>query len=843
MSYKFNPFTGNFDDTGSGSGSDPRVDDLIILSGVPVNSQDLGLFSGSIISDNSTIKDALQELETFIEALPDPIVYRGVWDADTNSPALADGAGTAGDLYRVTVAGTQDLGSGPIDFEVGDSVVYDGSIWQKWDMTDAVSSVNGQVGAVVLEADDIDLAAGYSPLAGVVASGDSIQEAIEKLDGNISNHELLTSPGRLLYVDNTRSDSYTENGSSIRPYKTLQAAIDAASLNGDGGSVPYSFALASGTYSENVSLNNKGLFSVSIVGLGRVAINPAAGNALTSDTDNTDLQDLVVNNIEFGKPIVLVGSSTANQFKTTEFKNCSFSSAAVINATTLNNLAFSDIYCEAAINLVNVNYSFVRSGQIQGLLSVSMNDSVTAPANGLVGGMNLLSMMVNNIALITSGTVTLNFAPHSSRIGTTAGAYTIPANCNVIAYNSNLRGTWTNNGSLSLRNSHAENDILGTAPVITGNRSSQNFYDNTTSGLVAANVQEAIDEIRMTIAAGDTEAIYVSPSGDDTTGTGSILYPVQSLNKAVTLVTNPALNYIIRLAPGIYSGDPVAWPANCDLQGSGSSSQVQNQINYIAASGSETAFNMSMVSVGDLYLDFTDANIALPTLYDGTFGITRVDTLGQGPWAVRVNDSTLGDCEFSGNNLLSNCLFVSSCLIKSTGTLLCSDTIIGIQLDMEENSVIQVTGCAVPGALNGLGPGNSIVSTDAGSLTGTTLVNMTVILNDKALRIDYDNTTSGLVASNVQDAIDELASAPPAVQSKTEQIVLDGTDITNQYVTLAEIPLEVTEVSLDIIGGCAQQYGLDFSVTGQQLDFLGDLAIGGAIELEAGDVLRIMYKY
>ena len=46
---------------------DGNVDDLITLSGVAENSQGLGTFTGSTISDASTIKDALQDLETAVE--------------------------------------------------------------------------------------------------------------------------------------------------------------------------------------------------------------------------------------------------------------------------------------------------------------------------------------------------------------------------------------------------------------------------------------------------------------------------------------------------------------------------------------------------------------------------------------------------------------------------------------------------------------------------------------------------------------------------------------------------------------------------------------------------------
>lgn len=133
------------------------VADLVTLSGVVAGSTDLGTFTGTIISDGETVKGALQDLETFIEALPDPIYYAGTWDASTNTPTLDNSdTGMGGALYRVNVAGSVDFGAGSISFEVGDSVVNNGTIWEKWDHSDQVLSVNGQTGAVDLDSDDID---------------------------------------------------------------------------------------------------------------------------------------------------------------------------------------------------------------------------------------------------------------------------------------------------------------------------------------------------------------------------------------------------------------------------------------------------------------------------------------------------------------------------------------------------------------------------------------------------------------------------------------------------------------------------------------------------------------
>lgn len=55
---------------------------------------------------------------------------QGNWDAGANSPALADGTGTAGHYYTVTVEGTQAFGDEAISFEVGDRIYYNGKVWR-----------------------------------------------------------------------------------------------------------------------------------------------------------------------------------------------------------------------------------------------------------------------------------------------------------------------------------------------------------------------------------------------------------------------------------------------------------------------------------------------------------------------------------------------------------------------------------------------------------------------------------------------------------------------------------------------------------------------------------------
>lgn len=80
--------------------------------------------------------------------------YQGTWNASTNTPTLTSSVGTQGYYYVVSVAGTTNL-NGITDWQIGDWAIYNGSVWQKVDNTDAVSSVNGQTGTVVLTTTNI----------------------------------------------------------------------------------------------------------------------------------------------------------------------------------------------------------------------------------------------------------------------------------------------------------------------------------------------------------------------------------------------------------------------------------------------------------------------------------------------------------------------------------------------------------------------------------------------------------------------------------------------------------------------------------------------------------------
>ena len=122
-----------------------RVDDLETLSGVPANSTDLGSFTGTTIPDNSTIKGALQSLETATESVItstmnlDQDLQDHINDTTGAHAASAISNVPSGNLEATTVQGAVDELQGDIDTTNSNLSIH----------TSSVSGVHGVTGLVV----------------------------------------------------------------------------------------------------------------------------------------------------------------------------------------------------------------------------------------------------------------------------------------------------------------------------------------------------------------------------------------------------------------------------------------------------------------------------------------------------------------------------------------------------------------------------------------------------------------------------------------------------------------------------------------------------------------------
>lgn len=88
-----------------------------------------------------------------------------------------------------------------------------------------------------------------------------------------------------------------------------------------------------------------------------------------------------------------------------------------------------------------------------------------------------------------------------------------------------------------------------------------------------------------------------------------------------------------------------------------------------------------------------------------------------------------------------------------------------------------------------------------------------------------------------------LTDGSPSVPSFTgtqnvRYITLNTTDITNEFYQLPNTPAVATQVIIDIIGAGAQQYAVDFTVSGDIINWSGLRLVN---ELVDGSVLRVQY--
>lgn len=110
--------------------------------------------------------------------------FKGTWDANANSPALASSVGTKGDYYVVGTAGSTNL-NGISNWGVGDLATFNGSVWQRVEGGADLNGVNLSV-------------SGTSTLSGLTASTalalNASKEIVSVTNTGTGNNVLATAP-------------------------------------------------------------------------------------------------------------------------------------------------------------------------------------------------------------------------------------------------------------------------------------------------------------------------------------------------------------------------------------------------------------------------------------------------------------------------------------------------------------------------------------------------------------------------------------------------------------------------------------------------------------------------
>lgn len=237
--------------------------------------------------------------------------YQGTWNASTNSPTLTSSVGTKGYYYVVSVAGSTDL-NGITDWLVGDWAVFNGSVWQKVDNTESVTSVNGQVGAVVLTYSDV----GAFPATSTTGSGNVVlATGATQANPIISNYENFTpttapaySEGRVWYDSTEKALAFYNDSSSIAVHVGQDLIVKVINNTGStiaNGSPVYITGTSSGQTYPNVALAKADVAATSaVIGLTNGAIaNGAIGYVTSQGTiDNVNTSTYTVGQVLYLSP-------------------------------------------------------------------------------------------------------------------------------------------------------------------------------------------------------------------------------------------------------------------------------------------------------------------------------------------------------------------------------------------------------------------------------------------------------------------------------------------------------------------------------------------------------------
>jgi hypothetical protein len=383
-----------------------------VLTGVNISS--------GVITASDSVLSAFGKLQGQINGLQGGTIYRGAWNASTNTPTITSSVGTLGNYYVVTTAGTTNI-NGISSWAVGDWIIFNGTIWEKIPNVDSITSVNGQTGAVVLTTASITESGNLyytdtraRAAISLTTSGSSGVATYSSGVLNIPNYTLSglggASSATLLTINGTSFDLTSSRSWSVGTVTSVNASVPTGFAVGaavtSSGNIAISFAdgyslpLIASQTNWDAAYNDK-INSAAVTGTTTKTLTLTQQDGGTVTANWTDINTDAVTSV-FGRTgAVVAASGDYNTLQVTENTNLYYTEARV-NANA--NVAANTAARHNAVTLGTQNGLSLNSQVLSlGLASTSANGALSST------DWNLFNNKQNALTNPVTGTGTNNY--------------------------------------------------------------------------------------------------------------------------------------------------------------------------------------------------------------------------------------------------------------------------------------------------------------------------------------------------------------------------------------------------------------------------------------------------
>jgi hypothetical protein len=480
--------------------------------------------------------------------------YQGTWNASTNTPTLTSSVGIQGYYYVVDVAGSTNL-NGITDWQIGDWAIFNGLIWQKVDNTDAVTSVNGQVGTVVLTASSVGAVPTTRTITtstGLTGGGDLSADrtfAIDSTVATLTGTQTLTNKTLTSPIVNEILDT---NGNEILGLSPTASATDFLTVkNGIGVGVPL-HVYADGS-SANVGLH------IQPKGTGLVTISDGTdfnkGIRFRSSGSATSAVTLLDAVSTAGRVVTLPDATTTlvGRDTTDTLTNKSISGST----NTLSNIGNASLTNSA----ITINGTSTSLG---GSISVGTVTSVTGTAPVVSSGGATPAISMPAATTSVSGYLTsTDWNTFNNKSNTTGTVTSVGGTGTVNGIT--LTGTVTTSGNLTLGGTLSgvslTTQVSGTLPIAnggTGETTRQNAMDALAGAVTSGQYLRGngTDVVMSAIQVADVPTLNQNTTGTASNVTGTVAIANGGTGQTTATAAFNALNPMTTTGDILYEASP-----------------------------------------------------------------------------------------------------------------------------------------------------------------------------------------------------------------------------------------------------------------------------------------------